>query len=350
MADEVMTRAQSRRHAAHGGQTARTSRSARSHAYSSDHPTLLERRRGRTTHHRNLTRLRRIVVGSLVALLIGTAFARAAQDPSVAFPRPGRDASSQPWVAQPLGGELPAAALSRPAVAPTTTAAAPASTTPTEGPTAQPEVTLMAGGVPAKEDGASEPVPAPGQTLAPVLTSAGGTVHPVEIATTVPPKDGRIVRYSVEVEDGLEEEQSAFATAVQGVLHHPRGWQAADGVRFVAVSAADVARGAPVDIRVTLATPALTSRLCAPLNTTNPEVSCWAHGRAVLNLQRWVRGSVTYGDDLVSYRTYLVNHEVGHGLGHGHVRCVHPGAKAPIMVQQTKGLEGCTAWPWPTAG
>ncbi|HNV16021.1 MAG TPA: DUF3152 domain-containing protein, partial [Dermatophilaceae bacterium] len=77
-------------------------------------------------------------------------------------------------------------------------------------------------------------------------------------------------------------------------------------------------------------------------------VSCWWGGRAVLNLHRWVRGSATYGTDLTSYRTYLVNHEVGHGLGHRHVSCPAPGRPAPIMVQQTLGLEGCRAWPWPT--
>ena len=36
-----------------------------------------------------------------------------------------------------------------------------------------------------------------------------------------------------------------------------------------------------------------------------------------------------------------------HGLGHGHVQCPRAGARAPIMVQQTKGLDGCAAWPWP---
>ena len=101
-------------------------------------------------------------------------------------------------------------------------------------------------------------------------------------------------------------------------------------------------------MHVTLATPTLTGKLCGPLNVTAANVSCWWGGRAVLNLHRWVRGSATYGTDLTSYRTYLVNHEVGHGLGHRHVSCPAPGRPAPIMVQQTLGLEGCRAWPWPT--
>ncbi|MEP7333809.1 MAG: DUF3152 domain-containing protein, partial [Terracoccus sp.] len=53
------------------------------------------------------------------------------------------------------------------------------------------------------------------------------------------------------------------------------------------------------------------------------------------------------GTDVASYRIYLVNHEVGHGIGHGHLQCAGKGTPAPVMMQQTYGLDGCTAWPWP---
>ena len=68
----------------------------------------------------------------------------------------------------------------------------------------------------------------------------------------------------------------------------------------------------------------------------------------MLNLRRWVLGAAAYGSDVAGYRTYLVNHEVGHGIGHAHAYCGGKGKAAPVMMQQTYGLKGCTAWPWPT--
>ena len=193
--------------------------------------------------------------------------------------------------------------------------------------------------------------------------SPGGAVLPVAPATvpqqgngrisvlTVPgpasTAAGRVVRYTVEMEGGLGVDAAQVARTVRGVLLDARGWQREDHVRFVNVSPAQADRGDAVDIRVTLASPALTDRLCHPLRTLS-QVSCWNGTRSVLNLRRWLLGDDSYGTDVARYRVYQVSHEVGHGLGHGHRSCPAPGRRAPVMVQQTLSLQGCRAWPYPT--
>ena len=163
------------------------------------------------------------------------------------------------------------------------------------------------------------------------------------------PKSGRTVRYTVEAEGGLGIDTRDYATTVARVLSDPRGWQAEDKVRFVNVTPAEAGRGDRVDIRVTLASPDTTDKLCAPLETRG-RVSCFANGRAVLNAKRWLLGvQEAYGDDVATYRIYQVNHEVGHGIGHGHASCPGKGRPAPVMMQQSYGLDGCAPWPWPTA-
>ena len=68
----------------------------------------------------------------------------------------------------------------------------------------------------------------------------------------------------------------------------------------------------------------------------------------MLNVRRWDHGAADFSD-LGTYRTYLVNHEVGHGLGRGHVGCPASGAPAPVMMQQTKSTGACVpnGWPYP---
>ena len=52
-------------------------------------------------------------------------------------------------------------------------------------------------------------------------------------------------------------------------------------------------------------------------------------------------------DFIRCHRSYLVNHEVGHYLGQGHVGCPQPGNKAPVMMQQSIDLGGCVRNAWP---
>ena len=184
-----------------------------------------------------------------------------------------------------------------------------------------------------------------------VIQSGSGTFTVVSMPASALRQtraSGRTVRYTVEVEDGIDIAGEDFATTVGTVLTDPRGWQTKDGVRFVNVPPAEAARSASVDLRISLASPDTTDRLCAPLETRG-QVSCHNSGRVVLNLRRWVLGAEAYGKDVTAYRVYLVNHEVGHGIGHPHEYCAGKGQVASVMMQQTYGLQGCTAWPWPTA-
>ncbi|MGV1008162.1 MAG: DUF3152 domain-containing protein [Dermatophilaceae bacterium] len=284
-------------------------------------------RAGVMDHHR-WVRLRRTVVVTVAVLLMGTAVARSAQDPSV--PRPDSAGRAPTSVAADPPGTTPAGALAVPR------------TSPTAG-------TPVAADQPAAAaEDASDAAPDVPTASTPVQQQASGHLSAVAVPTGQLPEHGRLVRYSVEVEAGIAVDAQEFAGAVRAILTDNRGWQTSDGVRFQPVSPDELADGADVDIRVTLATPVLTAQLCAPLNTTISQVSCWNRGRAVLNLRRWAAGAPTYGTDLGAYRTYLVNHEVGHGLGHQHQHCPSAGQPSPVMVQQTKSLEGCSAWPWPT--
>jgi hypothetical protein len=160
--------------------------------------------------------------------------------------------------------------------------------------------------------------------------------------TASPPRGrhGTTVRYLVEVERGLPIRAREFAAAVHRILNDPRGWGHGGRMRFARTD------HDPVRFRVSLSSPALASRRCLPLDTGG-RLSCWHAPRAIINAMRWGTGTASYGADLASYREYLISHEVGHGLGHGHVPCPGAGRPAPVMAQQTKSLGGCRRNPWP---
>lgn len=181
---------------------------------------------------------------------------------------------------------------------------------------------------------------------------ASGEFLPVPGHDKAPGK-GEVLRYRVDVEKGLPLDGGLFADAVHRTLNDDRSW-AHDGKRtFERVSSGDA------DFVITLASPRTTAAWCAKsgLDTTEDNVSCdsAATDRVMINAYRWAQGSQTYGDRMHDYRQMLINHEVGHRLGHDHESCAKEGALAPVMMQQTKFLttDGATcrpnAWPYPDA-
>ncbi len=161
---------------------------------------------------------------------------------------------------------------------------------------------------------------------------------------------GPIRRFQVAVERGMAEGTAEFAAAIDDVLGDPRSWVA--GRRFRLQRAA---AGAAHDFTVYLATPGTAQRLCRQGGVDirvngEPFTSCRAGPAVVINLARWRLATPSYVSrriPLAVYRQYVINHEVGHALGHGHARCPGPGRPAPVMMQQTLSLGRCTANPWP---
>lgn len=148
------------------------------------------------------------------------------------------------------------------------------------------------------------------------------------------PVGDRVIRYRLLVEKGLEKDADGFVEGVERVLNAPTSWTKI-GVRFVRVHER-------YDFTVLLASPHAVDRLCRPLKTQG-WLSCALNGRAIINLKRWRDGAITWRADVRGYHNYLINHEVGHVLGLRHARCPGPGQPAPIMLPQTKFLNGCTA-------
>ena len=196
------------------------------------------------------------------------------------------------------------------------------------------------------DEEAPNATPSPDATPGPA--SGTGRVDGVALravaAAAITPR--RTLRVGLQSEQGAGVDATEAASIVAATLGDARGWQTHDRVRFRSVSVTELATD-DVDITIVLASPALTDELCAPLRTRG-KVSCFNGSKVVLNARRWLQGVPGYLGDLAAYRQYMVNHEVGHALYHGHVECPRAGALAPIMLQQTKGLDGCRPNAWPT--
>lgn len=157
---------------------------------------------------------------------------------------------------------------------------------------------------------------------------------------------GNLQHFRVAIETNIAVDPAAFAAKIDQALGDPRSWIAGRTFRLQRVPAT-----ASYDFTIYLATEATSTHMCAAGGTdTDSYTSCRTPGKVIINLDRWylsVPDYVNAGIPLDTYRTYVINHESGHQFGHGHELCPGKGKPAPVMEQQTLGLHGCVANPWP---
>jgi hypothetical protein len=151
----------------------------------------------------------------------------------------------------------------------------------------------------------------------------------------------RRVTYDVTTRGRITTSLATFKRQAQETYADARGWRAG-GIAF-----RRVARGG--DFTLVLAAASTLPSFGAGCSTF---WSCRVGRFVIINQDRWKFASPAWNQALAGLRDYrhlVVNHETGHWLGHGHRGCPAPGRPAPVMMQQSKGLDGCRFNPWPTA-
>jgi Protein of unknown function (DUF3152) len=217
-----------------------------------------------------------------------------------------------------------------------------------------PQVGHIGAGSPApSEQASSEPSDSSSSVPAPVLSmtvrfpkSGPGTYTFAQTTGPVLGEAGPIRKFRVAVESNLADvvDITDVLAKINSTLGDSRSWVGAHAYRLQQVPPTS-----SYEFTIYLVTEKTSSALCAPLYTAG-YTSCRQGARVVLNLDRWMTSVQYYINADVSldtYRTYMINHEVGHALGHGHELCPGPGRLAPVMEQQTLGLHGCKPNPWP---
>jgi hypothetical protein len=234
-------------------------------------------------------------------------------------------------------------AISTPAVSPDTTAGATAAQSPPVDTTPAPVTAEPF----APAEGDAEPSQAPQTVGAEAYVEVGAGSLSVVDGTSPVFGSGPLRRFVVEIEDGIGVDGAEFAGAVEATLADPRSWGNGGRMSFQRVGAAEAAAG-HYEFKVSLVSPGSMETYCPGVGTGG-YTSCRYGERAVINLARWATAVPHYEGDLATYRPYVINHEVGHALGNGHRGCPGAGQLAPVMQQQTLGLDGCVknAWPYP---
>ena len=156
----------------------------------------------------------------------------------------------------------------------------------------------------------------------------------------VPPGENptRTYTYEVRTRGTVYADLATFKRVAAQTMNDRRGWSLGGSIRFREVSSGG-------SFTLWLASP---SSMPSFDPICSPDYSCRVGRNVIINDLRWRTGTSAW-PAVAEYRHYVVNHELGHWLGRGHVSCPASGALAPVMQQQSIGLQGCRSNSWPVA-
>lgn len=161
----------------------------------------------------------------------------------------------------------------------------------------------------------------------------------VAATTLLPALDSyRLHTYIVRSRGTIKASMTTFAATVAATYADSRGWVRGHH-RFARVSSGG-------DFTVLLAE----ARYVPTYHSIcSIQYSCRVGRNVIINQDRWRYGSRYFPGPLSQYRQMVINHETGHWLGRRHAYCGGPGQLAPVMQQQSKGMQGCKPNAWPLA-
>ena len=166
------------------------------------------------------------------------------------------------------------------------------------------------------------------------------TTSKITTNTTAPTtKKTRTITYDVSTRGTTQGTLEEFKQVIAETFADSRGWVRAN-VSFKYVESGG-------QLHMILAEPSVVGSLAG----CSSQLSCCVKPSVYINDDRFMNASESYralGVSVANYRTMVINHEVGHWLGHDHITtCETNTGLAPIMLQQSTGLRGCRPNYWP---
>jgi len=178
------------------------------------------------------------------------------------------------------------------------------------------------------------------KTLAPLADATQPKLATPQWMSSPEEPESRTVSYDVQTRGDITVDLDEFSRFAGQTLNDGRGWSKL-GVSFTQVDS---------DSDFTLWLSEATSMTTFSATGCDTTYSCSVGRDNIINQDRWIGATPSWNDadgDLRSYRQMVINHEVGHWLGHGHRECESTGSDAPVMQQQSISMQGCKPNAWP---
>lgn len=158
-------------------------------------------------------------------------------------------------------------------------------------------------------------------------------------------RNKKTLTYTIKFNKNLQINKNQAIKKIKSVLEDTRGWKSL-GYNFIYIDINNKNNNNkhPTDFVIYFTSSQYVKKIC---NDSRLSCANMENFEIYFNIDRWRYGSKLSKLKIDDYRTYVINHEVGHIIGRDHDKCKGRNFKVPVMVQQTLGIGNCKPNPWP---